>query len=240
MFFQRFRPLTSWNLPREHSILCKSPLWAYLRNAALAKTCKTEAKQTNRIVWLCGCKVFFNPCPSGKKNSSTFKSLVGGIQQVATRESKENCWKGTPKQGMLHLCTERLQPSEQCPVECQVEGSSSNLLPAKGISRFQTKVSICINTPLRIIAAWEKKTWHQLPSTQSYTSVIVIIIIIFTTVTTASSKRPTGWLSIFKTQISRFTDASNRQLHFESHDDSIPLWMESYIFFWVGNGGMVQ
>lgn len=156
MFFQRFRPLTSWNLPREHSILCKSPLWAYLRNAALAKTCKTEAKQTNRIVWLCGCKVFFNPCPSGKKNSSTFKSLVGGIQQVATRESKENCWKGTPKQGMLHLCTERLQPSEQCPVDGQVEGSSSNVIPAKGISRFQTKVSICINTPLRIIAAWEK------------------------------------------------------------------------------------
>ena len=164
MFFQRFRPLTSWNLPREHSILCKSPLWAYLRNAALAKTCKTEAKQTNRTGWLCGCKVFFNPCPSGKKNSSTFKSLVGGIQQVATRESQENCWKGTPKQGMLHLCTERLQPSEQCPVDGQVEGSSSNLIPAKGISRFQTKVSICINTPLRIIAAWEK-TWHQLTST---------------------------------------------------------------------------
>lgn len=187
MFFQRFRPLTSWNLPREHSILCKSPLWAYLRNAALAKTCKTEAKQTNRTGWLCGCKVFFNPCPSGKKNSSTFKSLVGGIQQVATRESQENCWKGTPKQGMLHLCTERLQPSEQCPVDGQVEGSSSNLIPAKGISRFQTKVSICINTPLRIIAAWEK-TWHELTSTQSYTSVIIIIIIIFTTATTANSR----------------------------------------------------
>ncbi len=51
-----------------------------------SKTCKTDAKQTNRTVWLCGCK-FFHPCSSGQKNSSTFKPLVGGIQSVSFQYS---------------------------------------------------------------------------------------------------------------------------------------------------------